>query len=270
MGRAFLVGPEHLRRCRIYASSGISRKEGEPMPEAARHDPFPSTRWSRVIAAGDRRNPEWRTDLDQLARAYWRPIQLWLQGFCGAGAGDAADLTQDFFVQAIEQGTVGKADPGRGRFRAFLKASLRNFAIDRLRREQAQKRGGSVEVIALHDAGSEPASAVAGPDRALDDAWREVLLQRALGALEQQLTAEGKAAQYRVFADYFLQAEPDLDYAALAARHGISTTAVGNHLMACKRRFRSLLREAVTETVGSEQGLAEELDWLFAGVKGAP
>jgi RNA polymerase sigma-70 factor (ECF subfamily) len=234
-------------------------------PEA---DPFPSTRWSRVAGAGDPKSPRHAADLDALARDYWRPIQAFLQRFCRLDAADPADLVQDFFVHALETGTVGRADPERGRFRTFLKTALRNFAIDRLRRTRAQKRGGERAPVPLDaDGVPEPAASDPGPDAALDAAWREVLLERALAALERQLAADGRQVQWRVFADYFLAAEPDLDYRALAGRHGISTTAVGNHLMACKRRFRALLHDMVAETVDSEAALATELEWLFAGVR---
>ncbi|MBK8099039.1 MAG: sigma-70 family RNA polymerase sigma factor [Planctomycetes bacterium] len=237
-------------------------------PGPSPDDPFPSTRWSRVLAAGDPGSPRHRHDLDALARDYWQPICLWLQRFCRSQAEAAADLAQDFFVTVLDHGTVGKADPARGSFRAFLKTALRNFAIDRQRRERAQKRGGSIKIHSLDQPDAGEAIAIGPtPDQALDEAWRETLLQRALQVLEQQLRAADKAVYWAVFADYFLAAEPDLDYAALATRHAISTTAVSNQLMFAKRRFRALLHDAVAETVTDETALQSELAWLFAGVR---
>jgi RNA polymerase sigma-70 factor (ECF subfamily) len=235
------------------------------MAEATPKDLFPLTRWSRVLAAGDPHNPERRADLDALARAYWVPIHAYLQRACGLQGDAAADLTQDFFVHAIQRGTVGKAAPERGRFRSFLKTALRNFAADHRRRAGAGKRGGGA-VRGLDDA--QPlASDDPAPDVALDDAWRAVLLERALAALERELVESGKQPYWEVFSSYFVAAEPDLDYAALAARHGIPVTSVSNWLRAGKQRFRQLLHDMVAETVGSSAALEQELAWLFRGVK---
>jgi RNA polymerase sigma-70 factor (ECF subfamily) len=230
------------------------------------HDPFPSTRWSRVVAAGDAQNPERRRDLDHLARDYWRPIRAWLQTSCGVPADQADDLAQEFFVRAIEADTIARADRARGSFRSFLKAALRNFAVDHKRRALAQKRGGGRAPSSL-DGEPEPASSTAAPDEALDAAWRVALLQRALAALRGELEAAGKGVHWAVFEAYFIGGEPDLDYRKLAERHGVTATTVSNHLMHCKRRFRALLQEAVAETVDGEADLAAELAWLFAGVK---
>lgn len=71
----------------------------------------------------------------------WRPAVV---GFLRSRAGEAAaeDLTQGFFLHFIETGMAGKADPGRGRFRSFLFASLRRWSIDQERALHAERRGG--------------------------------------------------------------------------------------------------------------------------------
>jgi hypothetical protein len=42
-------------------------------PETSSNAPFPTTRWSQVIAAGDRAGPAAREALAELCSAYWYP-----------------------------------------------------------------------------------------------------------------------------------------------------------------------------------------------------
>src|SRR5262249_35987260 len=209
---------------------------------AGTDEPFPSREWWRGLAAGNAANPDRRRDLDALARAYWQPIAAFLQRGFRLDAAAAADHTQDFFVHLLEGQALDRADPQRGRFRAYLKAALRRFAVDRHRRERAQKRGGGARPLPPDGAAGLVGGDDRGPEQALDEAWRQTLLERALALLERETAAAGQPVVWRVFHDYFVADEQQLDYAAVAARHGISTVAVGNHLMAGKRRFRALLR----------------------------
>ena len=68
--------------------------------------------------------------------------------------------------------------------------------------------------------------------------------------------------RFDVFRDYYLS-EQDLDYREVAARYGITVSSVSNYLTHAKRRYRSLLRSLVTETVASTEELEQELAWLF-------
>ncbi|MBY0311649.1 MAG: sigma-70 family RNA polymerase sigma factor [Phycisphaerales bacterium] len=95
---------------------------------------FQSTLWALVLGArGDRHA------LEQLLRAYWAPVYAFIrrQGYSGH---DASDLTQEFLSQVvIGRDMVGRANPERGRFRAFLKQALRNFLIDQHRLGRVSK-----------------------------------------------------------------------------------------------------------------------------------
>lgn len=216
---------------------------------------FPSTRWSRILApAGSR-------DLDALARLYWRPMRAWLAARTRCRAEDAEDLAQEAFAWLLSSRLLDKADPARGRFRAFLKTALANFATEQWRRAHAGKRGGGRAPAPLDD---EPADARGrSPEQALDDAWRRELLEAARTRLQRDLERTGRALQWAVFRDYYLAPGDQPDHAALAARHGITRTDVANWLDRAKRRYRDLLREAVADTVSGPDELAEELRWLF-------
>ncbi len=224
---------------------------------------FPSTRWSRILAR------EGTHDLEALAQAYSRPIQAYLAARCRLGDDAAQDLAQEAFAWMLAKRFFERADPARGRFRGLLKKSLTRFAIEHLRKQSADKRGGGrvhEPIDAEHDR-VDPHSRT--PDQILDEAWRRELLERARQELEAELEAGGRRTYYLVFRDYFLDKregsgdDDNVDHAALAAQYGITKTDVSNWLDYAKRRYRELLRALVLETVSSEEELREELRWLF-------
>ena len=146
-----------------------------------------------------------------------------------------------------------------------MKTCLRNFLVDRARAEQRVKRGGGVHHLALEDGdgGLElPDPGGASPEECLDAEWRRGVFARALEELEQELRAGGRDVAWEVFRAYFVDDE-ELDYAALAARHGITKADVSNHLQRAKERFRGALRRVVIETVGDDDELRAELAWVF-------
>ena len=96
----------------------------QPPPGQPSPGQFPSTHWSRVVAAGDPDMPEARKALAALCSAYWYPIYAYIRRR-GQTPEQAQDSTQDFFAYLLERDLIAKADPGRGRFRSFLRGRLR-------------------------------------------------------------------------------------------------------------------------------------------------
>jgi hypothetical protein len=87
---------------------------------------FPTTRWTLVIAAADPRRTEARSALVSLCEAYWYPLYAYIRRR-GYAADQAQDLAQDFFVRVLEGRYLDRADPDKGRFRAFILTSLKFF-----------------------------------------------------------------------------------------------------------------------------------------------
>lgn len=232
---------------------------------------FPETSWGRIQPGPAAPTAAETAALDALARTYHRPIYGWLRAALGKNEHDANDLAQDFFAWMLETGFVKKADPARGRFRAFLKTALRNYAKDADRRLRAEKRGGGKVTMPIDgdpDASWSPGLPDVGeraPDEALDEAWRAELVGRALTRTEEELVAEDKQLVFEVFKAYFLETEEEVDYATVAERHGVTKTDVSNYLMRAKRAYRTHLKTLVRDTVGSGADLAEELSWLLGG-----
>src|SRR5690349_1572037 len=102
---------------------------------------FPTTHWSRIVAAADPEAPEARSALGELCAAYWYPIYAFIRRH-GHGPVDALDLTQDYFARLLESGLLAAADRRRGRFRSFLRTDCAYFLADERDRRLALKRGG--------------------------------------------------------------------------------------------------------------------------------
>jgi RNA polymerase sigma-70 factor (ECF subfamily) len=117
-------------------------------PEGRAPGRFPTTQWSRVATAAGRDDGEAREALSMLCRAYWYPIYAFVR-HRGFSPEQARDRTQDFFAYILERDLIARADPARGRFRAFLRTvCARHLAGDR-DRENAAKRGGGRPRLAI-------------------------------------------------------------------------------------------------------------------------
>ena len=120
------------------------------MPDANGPTPgsFPTTRWSRVAAAGagDRIGSE--TALAELCSAYWYPLYAFIRRK-GNNPEQALDLTQGFFARLLERGVVTEADPARGRFRTFLLADCGHFLAHERERAGAARRGGRSAMLSI-------------------------------------------------------------------------------------------------------------------------
>ena len=100
-----------------------------------------TTHWSMVLAAGQSANPDARKALATLCQTYWPAVYVFIRRQV-RNVHDAQDLTQAFFVRLLEGRYLDRADPEKGRFRAFLLTSLKFFVADEADRDRALKRGG--------------------------------------------------------------------------------------------------------------------------------
>jgi len=230
---------------------------------------FPTTIWSQVrLGAARAAGAPSDAALAELAGRYQGPAEAYLCAALRLSREEAHELFQEFFAWMLASGFLAKADPERGRFRAFLKVALKRFASDLRRAEQAEKRGGGRAPLALDEQDSPELAdrSTPSPEDALDAAWRAALIDEAFARLRTSLEARGRAPAFAVFRDYYLapEAGPEPDYHALAERHGCTTTDVSNWLMRTKQAFREELRALVLETVRDPEALGDELAWLFA------
>src|SRR5580692_11949162 len=97
--------------------------------EASKESIFPRTDWADLgKAAAAEPAP-----LERLVKLYWQPLKIYLLATFPGLQSQAEVLLQDFAEDKIlQEGWLRKADQNRGRFRDFLKTSLRNFVLNRL------------------------------------------------------------------------------------------------------------------------------------------
>ena len=228
---------------------------------------FPSTCWSRFVGAFEGEGGA--SALEELASRYWKPIYAYIRMQRAKSNEDAKDLTQEFFAWVIESGFISRADPDRGRFRAFVKVALKHFLSKDERDARAQRRGGGRRIVSIDSAaGALPPVDVADPagrtpEEVLDEAWKNEVLTSAQRILEQELLRDGQEVASKIFRDYYLGDSDGLNYREVAARHGVDESDVLNHLRNGRKRYREILKRLVAETVGGEADLLEEWRSLF-------
>ncbi|WP_165227617.1 RNA polymerase sigma factor [Aquisphaera insulae] len=231
---------------------------------------FPSTHWSRVIAAADPRESRSREPLAAICRAYWYPLYAYIRRR-GHGPESARDLTQDFFARLLERGTLAEADPSRGRFRSFLRTVCAHYLANRHDRETARKRGGgrvAVSIDAAHAEGRyerELAHEVT-PDRIFDRSWALELLSRVLDRLRREYDEAGKAATFEILRIGLDHGPEDLPHAAIAARLGTTEGAARVAAHRLRRRYGELLRREIASTLNDPADVDDEIRDLFASL----
>lgn len=227
---------------------------------------FATTHWSVVLAAQDAQSPRSAEALERLCRQYWPPVYAFIRRR-GHGPDDAQDLTQEFFARLLEKNYLQAADAARGKFRTLLLTAVTRFLINERERERAQKRGGGAVHFTLEPDHAEQGYRVepadpATPETVYERRWAETLLDTVLGRLRSEFEADGERERFEVLKP-FLAAEHQVPSGAeVAARLGLSETAVYSVVHRLRRRYGELLREEVAHTVARPEEIEDELRHL--------
>lgn len=212
-----------------------------------------------------------RHALAELCRLYWFPLYAYVRGQ-GRAVAEAQDLTQEFFARLLARQDLVRADPARGKFRAFLLTALKHFLTDEWEKSRALKRGGPAEFpVDREDAERKLAESPADglpPDRAFDRQWAITLLAAVLGRLESEYAAEGNHELFLALKGTLTTADEARPYAELAARTGLSEGAVKVAAHRLRRRYRDRLRAEIAETVATEDDARDELRRLLQALSG--
>jgi RNA polymerase sigma factor (sigma-70 family) len=228
---------------------------------------FGQTRWSLVLRAADSSAPESRVALEELCRAYRPPLRQ-LAGWIERNPERAEDLVQDFLTHVVEKNVVAKADPARGQFRTFLRASLHNYARNLRKKEASLKHGGAVRFIEA-DLG-ELVSNIPRADLLYDKLWARTLLDRAVARLGVEQTQAGNSAFFDVLRD---RLEGDVHGNTLreaAAQLNTSEGALKVRLFSLRRRFAELVEAEAAETVERAEHAKAELYHLLEVLREEP
>jgi RNA polymerase sigma-70 factor (ECF subfamily) len=240
-----------------------------PVPGAARQ--FASTRWSLVVAAGQRDLPESAEALASLCRLYWYPLYAYARRRLPT-PDDAQDLTQEFFARLLEKDYLRQADRRRGRFRSFLLTAFKHFLANEQERANARKRGGGRRALPLdfpdgerryHREPGHEATAEALYERG----WALRLLEQALTRLREEQAGAGKERLFSCLKETLTGADAPRPYADIAAELGTSVEAIKVAVHRLRRRYGELLRAEIAQTVTTAEEVEAELRDLFAAVR---
>jgi DNA-directed RNA polymerase specialized sigma24 family protein len=188
---------------------------------------------------------------------------------------DAQDLTQDFFVTILKNDWLQHADRNRGRFRSLVLRSLQNFLINAAERTHATKRGGGVEFISWDDWTAEepsqlPISVQAldtlPPERFFDLNWAATVVEHALQRLREECESKGKLWFFQALSPHLADERDEVSYAKLSADLRVPETVVKKQLHNMRQRYRSLLRDEVSQTVEDSADADDEIRYLCASL----
>jgi RNA polymerase sigma factor (sigma-70 family) len=239
-----------------------------------RHVPgrFPTTQWSRVVTAGRRDAPEAREALSCLCQAYWFPIYAYIR-HRGYALEQANDLTQDFFAYVLERDLFAKADPARGRFRAFLRTVCARHLTAVRDQENAAKRGGGRSLVSIDTLEAErrytcePAHELT-PERIFDRTWALILLDRVVERLRGEYDGAGRAARFEELIVLLTRDPSTGTYSDIAGRLGTTEGNIRVAVHRLRRRYGMVLREEIAATVGDAGQVEDEIQTLFAALEG--
>jgi RNA polymerase sigma-70 factor (ECF subfamily) len=227
---------------------------------------FPTTRWTLVVAAGDPRRKEARSALVSLCENYWYPLYAFLRRR-GYATEQAEDLTQEFFTRLLEGRYVDRADPEKGRFRAFMLTSLKFFVANEGDRQRAGKRGGGMLVPLEFPSGEERYQQEPGhdetPERIFERRWAISVLDRVVERLRNEFLQQGRPEHFERL-KMFLLGQSDAPYAAMAREMNTSEGALKVAIHRFRKRYRELFRQEIADTVADPAEVEAELRYLAA------
>lgn len=257
---------------RRYHRSELNSTPSTPEPDAPRGDYFVTTRWTVVLSARRRSSGHSDRALGELCQTYWYPLYAYVRRQ-GHTKEDAEDLVQAFFERFLEKNYLEGLSAERGKFRAFLLASLKHFLANEWDKSQRQKRGGGASHLSLdwqsaderfHLDPPDPSS----PDKTFDREWALALLERVIVRLRDECIADGKATLFDQARGYLMVGEKTIPYAEAAQHLKMDKGAVRVAVHRLRKRYRELLRDEIAQTLDDPAQVSEELCSLQAALAG--
>jgi hypothetical protein len=228
--------------------------------ESSTNSIFPRTDWAELIKAADAD----QMPLDRLIRLYWQPLRIFLVATFPSLKDQADTLLQDFAEdKLLKEGWLRKADQSRGRFRDFLKTSLRNFVLNHLSLVEVKNPPISLEELEQELPEPEAAS------EEFDLAWARAVLAETLRRMETDCKNPGEDQprrgniwemfRIRLLEPIFNDAA-EMPYDQLIDRFGLkSPTDASNTLLSAKRIFKAHLSKVIKEYARQDAAMAVEV-----------
>jgi len=195
-----------------------------------------------------------------LLKDYWQPLLVFARR-SGLDEPDAEDAVQGFCESLIHRESLRTADRVQGRLRSFLLGAFQNHLRTLHRDQQRQKRGGSVQVMSLEEAGPLVDRHMVGaetPGTAFDRRWAHTLLERVMQRLRDEYAARGKQEVFAVLEPALVWTGKAMSYEAMAEKLSMNAPAVAQAVKRMRGRYRALLDAEIADTVEGPDAVAEE------------
>jgi DNA-directed RNA polymerase specialized sigma24 family protein len=202
-----------------------------------------------------------------LYRVYWFPLYAYVRRR-GYSREDAEDLTQAFFEKFLAKNYLESLSAERGRFRAFLLASMKHFIANQWDKSQSQKRGGGAAHLPLDWATADTQFRVAttaqpSAEMAFDREWAVALLSCVIQRLRDEFIAEGALSQFDQLRIFLTGGSGEISYVEVAKSLQMEETAVRVAVHRLRKRYRTLLRREIAQTLLDPAQADEEMRSLF-------
>ena len=219
--------------------------------------------------AGGLRNPataDYTRSLETLCSRYWKPVYSYIRIAWAKSNEDAKDLTQSFFMRALEKDFFDGYDPEKGSFRTYLRTCLDRFVLNEKKAAVRVKRWPGAPPLPLDFESAEGELSRQDPpdpasmDQYFHDEWVRSLFSLSVERLREECEKRGKDLPYRLFERYELDRDPDekLTYERLAEEFAIPATQVTNFLALARREFRRIVLEKLREITATDHEFREE------------
>ncbi len=264
------VFAKYLRRIKYNIAMPPRAEKSSRVADHAQR--FATTRWSIVLAAGHDFSLESRRALESLCETYWFPVYTYVRRLV-SGVEDAQDLTQGFFAHLLDKDAIAKAQPDRGRFRAFLLTALKNFLANERQKARAEKRGGGKAPLSLDfESGEsryqiEPSHELT-PEAQFERRWVLTLLDQVLNSLRIELAEAGKESQFEKLKGALVGEMTNADCEQAAEALGITSAAAKQAAYRMRKRYRELFRLEVARTVADDSEVDDEIGRLLETLSG--
>lgn len=232
---------------------------------------FVPTRWSLVQRA-QADGAEGRRALSELCDTYYQPVLTFFR--CTVRDADAArDAAHDFFSELLAGDKIGGAERGRGRFRSYLLGAAKHFLSHQRAARGRLKRGGGVVPVPLDGTecgliASVPDASLLSPEEAYDRQWALTVVARALECLRRECADVGQADFFEQVKAWLTGESERGDQADMAARLGMSATALKVAVHRLRSRFRRILKDEVAATLDDPAHVGDEMQALFTALGG--
>lgn len=233
---------------------------------------FPATLWSAISQARQLDDtPAALEGLGRLARAYWRPLYIFLRQR-GRDHESASDDVQGFFADLLSREFLSYAQPESGRFRSFLLSSLQRWLGKQAEHANRQKRGGGWERVKLDFAEENTAFpelvADEDPGHAFDRQWALEVVDRAVMRLQQAYAERGRADTFATLRNALPGGAQLPAYELLAEQTGMSEPALRKAVHDLRTRFAGAIRQEIACTLSDPGDVEDEVRYLATLLRG--